>query len=116
MNILSGNSDFFGLDIGTTAVRIVQLRGPHKALVNYGYVPVDSKVALSDSKADQQKLSQLIRQLVDKARVATKNVAVGIPSTRVFTTVVDTDRLPKDELSKAIGYQADSLIPTPIIE
>jgi type IV pilus assembly protein PilM len=118
MSILSGVSNFFGLDIGTTAVRLVELSGsgPVKTLVKYAYTPVDSKVSLSDSKADQQKLAQIIRDLVAQARVSTKNVAVGIPSSRVFTTVVDFERLSPAELGKSIRLQADSLIPTPLAE
>lgn len=111
-------SDFFGLDIGSTAVRLVELRGTtdSKALVKYAYVPLDSTISLSDSRADQQKLAQVIKQLIDSAHVNTRNAAVGIPSNRVFTTVADVDRLPAHELAKAIHYQADSLIPTPLAE
>ncbi len=114
----SGVSDFFGLDIGSTAVRLVQLRGAGlpKVLVKYAYVPLDSNISLSDSKSDQQKLAQTIAQLVSQAHVTTRNVAVGIPSSRVFTTVADVDRLPGNEMAKAIRYQADSLIPTPLAE
>jgi type IV pilus assembly protein PilM len=116
--VLGGTTSFFGLDIGTTAIRLVELRGGSspKALVKYAYIPVDSKLALSDSKADQLKLAKVISQLVGEARPTTKNVAVGIPSSRVFTTVADVDRLPANELAKAINYQADSLIPTPLTE
>jgi type IV pilus assembly protein PilM len=116
MSLLSGVSSFFGLDIGTTAVRLVELRGsgPAKTLVKYAYVPVDSKLVLSDSKGDQQKLAQIIKDLLGQAKMTTRNVAVGIPSQRVFTAVVDFDRLPPNELAKAIRYQADSLIPTPV--
>lgn len=118
MSILSGVGNFFGLDIGTTAVRLVELSGsgPVKTLTKYAYTPVDSKISLSDSKADQQKLAQIIRDLVAQARVSTKNVAVGIPSSRVFTTVVDFERLSPAELGKSIRLQADSLIPTPLTE
>lgn len=118
MSLLGVTNDFFGLDIGSTAVRLVELRGAGnaKALLKYAYVPLDSTLALSDSKADQQKLAQIIAQLVGQAHVTTKNVAVGIPSSRVFTTVADVDRLPSSELAKAIRYQADSLIPTPLAE
>jgi len=116
MSLLSGVSSFFGLDIGTTAIRVVQLRGngPVKSLVRYAYVPVDSKIVLSDSKTDQQHLAQVIKELIDQAHLSTRNVAVGVPSQRVFTAVVDFDRLPANELAKAIRYQADSLIPTPL--
>jgi type IV pilus assembly protein PilM len=116
--LLNTASDFFGLDIGTTAARLVQLRGTgaNKALIKYAYVPLDSKVALSDSKADQQKLAQTISQLVKQSGITTKQVTVGIPSNRVFTTVADVDRMSAGDLAKAIPYQADSLIPTPLEE
>lgn len=118
MSILSGVGNFFGLDIGTTAIRLVELSGSgaSKSLVKYAYTPVDSKISLSDSKADEQKLAQVVKDLLTQARVTTKNVAVGIPSSRVFTTVVDFERLAPSELGKAIHLQADTFIPTPIAE
>ncbi len=119
MNLfLSNVSDFFGLDIGTTAARIVQLHGSggQKALLKYAYIPLTGNIASSEAKADQQNLGQAIAQLVKQAGITTRNVAVGIPSSRVFTTVADVERLPGDELAKAIRYQADTLVPTPLAE
>lgn len=118
MSLLSGVSDFFGLDIGSDAIRLVQLRGsgPQKTLVKYGYVPIDTKTALSDAKSDQQKMATIISDLVSQSRVMTRNVAVNLPSLKVFTTVADIDKVPASELAKAIHFQADSLIPTPVDE
>ncbi len=107
-----------GLDIGTTAVRLVELHGSGKvkALGRYAFIPIDPKIALSDSKADHQKLAQAIQELLTEARITTRNVAVGLPSSRVFTTVIDIERLKEDEIEKTINYQADSIIPTPVAE
>jgi len=118
MGILTGVTDFFGLDIGATAVRVVELQGGGsvRGLARYGQVDVDSKVSQSDSAADQQKMVQYIRQAISEARITTHNVAVGVPSQKVFTAVVDFDRLSPADLAKTIRYQADSLIPTPLEE
>lgn len=118
MSLLSGVSEFFGLDIGTTAIRLVELHGTgkNKALVKYAYLPVDSKIAMSDAKADQLKLVDHVKELLAQAKVTTKNVAIGIPSQKVFTTIVDIDKLSPGEIAKTIMYQADSIIPTPIAE
>lgn len=118
MDILSGVSEFFGLDIGTSSIRVVQLRGtgPIKTLDRYGSAPVAGNIALSDSKPDQQKLAIAVAQLCRQAGITTKNVAVGVPSSRVFTTVVDMEKLSPAELAKTIRYQADSFIPTPLAE
>ena len=71
MNILSGVSDFFGLDIGTTALRAVQLRGsgPLKALDRYGQIPIQGTVAMSDSKADRDNVSKVIREFVKQVHI-----------------------------------------------
>jgi type IV pilus assembly protein PilM len=118
MSLLSGVSEFFGLDIGSTAIRLVELRGGStgKSLVKYGFMPIEPKIAMSDAKADQMKLAEAISKLVEKSRVTTRNVAVGIPSLKVFTTVADIEKVPSAELGKSIRYQADSLIPTPVAE
>lgn len=118
MSLLTGVSDFFGLDIGTSAIRLVELRGggPVKQLVRYGYVPIDIKLSMSDAKPDQQKVVQVVRDLLVQARVVSKNVVVGIPSQRVFTTVIDVDRMEPKELEQSIKLQSDSIIPTPVAE
>lgn len=119
MSLLSGVNEFFGLDIGTSSIRVVQLtnnpRGPRQ-LMRYAMLPVDGKIAQSDSKADQLRIAEKLKEVIAQAQITTKNVAVGIPSARVFTTVVDIDRLSPDELAKSIRFQADSLIPTPVDE
>lgn len=116
-SLFNVSGDFFGLDIGTTAIRLVELRGSGtKSLVKYAYVPIEDKLSQSDSKADQQKVAKIVQQLVKQSGVATNNVAVGIPSSKVFTTVADIDNLGTNDLAKAIPLQADSLIPTPLAE
>jgi type IV pilus assembly protein PilM len=118
MRSLSGQTDFFGLDLGVSAVRVVELKGsgPQRQLVRYGHIPFEGTVALSDAAADKSKVAGIINQLVKQAGVSTRNVAVSIPSNRVFTAVVDMDRLSQEELGKTIRYQADSFIPTPLAE
>jgi len=118
MSVLSGVTEFFGLDIGTSAIRLVELHGTgkSKSLVKYAFVPLDSTISMSESEADRQKLAQLIKGLIEQSGVTPKNVAVGLPSQRVFTTVVDIEKLSDNEIAKTIQYQADSLIPTPVAE
>jgi type IV pilus assembly protein PilM len=118
MDILSGVSEFFGLDIGTSSIRAVELRGGGtiKTLDRYGSAPVVGNISVSDAKPDQQKLALSIVQLCKQAGITTKNVAVGVPSNRVFTTVIDMEKLSQAELAKTIRYQADSFIPTPLAE
>jgi type IV pilus assembly protein PilM len=117
MGILTNTTDFFGLDIGTSAIRVVQMKGGKtKTLARYGSLDIDPKISKSDSNADSQKLAEAIKQLISQAKISTNNVAVGLPSQRVFMTVVDIERLSEKELDSTIRLQADSLIPTPLDE
>lgn len=118
MSILSGVSDFFGLDMGSTAFRAVQLKGagPVKALDRYGQLELDFKTTMSEAKIDKQRVIDSIGQLIKQTGISTKNVAVNMPSQRVFTTVIDMDRMTPADLAKTIRYQADSIIPTPLSE
>ena len=118
MNILSGTSDFFGLDMGISAVRAVQLKGtgPVKILDRYGHTPFAGTMALSDSKTDRQQVAQVVANLIKQVGITTKNVAVNLPSNHVFTTVIDIDKMAPEELDKTIRYQAESFIPTPLAQ
>jgi type IV pilus assembly protein PilM len=118
MGLIRGVGDFFGLDIGTSALRLVQLKGTgeQRSLTTYGQLAVEGNISQSDAEADRQKLSEAIRQLMASARVTTNNVAVGLPSNKVFTTLVDIDKLSDTDIAQTIKLQADSLVPTPLAE
>jgi type IV pilus assembly protein PilM len=117
MGMLSNTTEFFALDIGTSAIRVVQMKGSKiKTLARYGSLDIDPKISKSDSNADLQKLAQAVKQVIAESKISTSNVAVGIPSQRTFMTVVDIERLSAKELDQSIRLQADSLIPTPLDE
>jgi type IV pilus assembly protein PilM len=118
MRSLSGQIDFFGLDLGVTAVRVVELKGntDTRSLDRYGWVDFAGSEALSDAEVDKNKVMNTISQVLHDTGISTKNVAVNVPSNHVFTTVVEMDKLSMDELAQTIRYQADSFIPTPLAE
>lgn len=118
MKLLDSSMDFFGLDMGTTAMRAVQLKGsgPVKTLRAYGQVAADGQSFASDSNLDRAKMVPIIKQLLKQSGITSKNVAVNLPSDRVFTAVIDMDKMAPEELDKTMRYQADALIPTPLAE
>lgn len=117
MKLFKGVGDFFGLDIGTNSVRVVQLsqRGgvsnPGYNLKAFGYVSIDPQTSLGDSETSRQKLAAAIMTAIGQSGIKTKNVALGIPSSKTFTTVVDMPAQSQLELSKTIKYQIDQYVP-----
>jgi type IV pilus assembly protein PilM len=116
MKLFSSVGDFFALDIGTTAVRVVELRqtGDVWSLAKYGSAPVDIKIAASDSADDQRRLGEVITNLITQTGITSHNVVVGMPSNKTFATVVDLPDLPPQELAATIKYQAEQFIPMAI--
>ncbi len=103
--------DVFALDIGSTAIRVVQLKGGNHSLVKYGSIPIDVKVALSDAPIDHKKVRDSIAQLVKSTGISTRNVVVGLPANKTFVTIVDLPKMTMQELQSTIKYQADQYIP-----
>lgn len=118
MKLFETVGDFFALDIGTTAVRALELKGGSGSwsLVRYGSAPVDMKVATSDSPEDRKRLGEAITSLLSQAGITTKNVVVGIPSSKTFVTIVDLPDMPHAELANTIKYQAEQYIPMSLEE
>jgi type IV pilus assembly protein PilM len=119
MSLLKGLGDFFALDIGTNAVRVVQLSsaGPNNwNLQHYGYAPVDEKITSGNSVEGMRRLGEVIMTAVGQSGIKEKNVAIGLPSSKTFTTVVDIPTMGEAELKNTIKYQVDQYIPMAIDE
>ena len=119
MAIIKGVGDFFGLDIGATAIRVVQLSpaGSGKwSLKHYGYAPIDAKLGLADSAEARHRLGEVIMTVVGQSGIKTKNVAIGLSASKTFVTVVDMPTASEAELKSTIKYQIDQYIPMPLDE
>ena len=115
MAIIKGMGDFFALDIGTNAIRVVQLGASGQpgtwTLQHFGYVPVDSRLTAADSTESRKKLGEVILTAVGQSGIRTKDVVIGLPSQKTFTTVIDIPNMPEAELKNSIKYQIDQYIP-----
>ena len=117
MNLLHGVGDFFSLDIGTNSMRIIQLAGDEKTgwtLLRYAYVPISQQLTTDTSELGRKHLSEAIMGAVEQAGIKTKSVAVGLPASKTFTSIVEVDTLPEKELAKVFKYQIDKYVPMPM--
>lgn len=113
MQFVKGLGSFFALDIGTNAIRVVQLgkSGTGWALEHYAYVPIDQRTSSADSGEAKRKLGESILTAVGQSGARTRNVVVGLPSNKTFTTVIDVPESSEAELKATMKYQADQYIP-----
>lgn len=116
---IHGVGDFFALDIGTNAVRVVQLSsagGDNWNLTHFGYAPLDDKITSASSPEAIRKLGEVIMTAVGQSGIKTKNVIIGLPSNKTFTTVIEVPIMPENELRNTIKYQVDQYIPMAVNE
>jgi type IV pilus assembly protein PilM len=112
LNKVVGN--FFALDIGTTAIRVVELAhsGQGWILKQYGVQPIDIRLSESTAEKDQHALGEAISNAIAQAGIHTKEVAIGIPSQKTFAAVVEIPNVAnKAELNASIKYQAENYTP-----
>lgn len=113
MKMIKGLGNFFGLDIGTNAVRVVELSGGPDSwrLEHYAYVPVDSKTTASDSPEARRRLGEAIITAVGQSGIKVRDVAIGLPSSKTFNTIADIPNGSDAELRATMKYQVDQYIP-----
>lgn len=116
MSLFTEEENFFGLDLGASSIKLAQLKQMHgkPSLLTYGDMELPPNLLASDSPVDQDKLAQMIRQLVEDARVSTKNVVAALPSNFSYAAVITMPKLNHEELVNAVRFQADKYIPMAI--
>lgn len=111
--------NFFGIDIGSYKIKIVQLQpaGQNKYhLIAVGSAPSTPKGLMSESEADLNNLALKIKTLYQELKLNTNNVACALPEDKVFTRVVTYPKMSDDELNSALRYEAEEYIPFPVDE
>jgi len=118
LNIIRENTDCFGLDVGTSSIKAVQLKKSFGKfeLVSFGSASLEENVSQSDSDVDKKRVAEEIKKLVHSMHLVTKNVIMSLPGSTVFTTVINIPKMPMAELKKAVSYQAEQNIPLKISE
>lgn len=111
--MLRGDSHLIGLDIGTSGIRVVEVKGDKASpkLVTYGARALDTKILQSDAPVDQQQVMEATKQLLAKSRVSGKNVVGGLPTSKVFASLITLPKMSEAELAKAVAYQAEQYVP-----
>ncbi len=113
----SSKKSVLGIDIGTTSIKIVQLthsNGKH-VLDTYGIVNVAFDID-ERQETNIQKTVSILKTLLDKSGVTTRKVMASLPTSVVFTTVIDLPKMRDDELQNAVEFEAKKYVPLPLEE
>jgi len=114
MSVYTNN--FFGLDIGFTGIRLVQLyrRKNSFDLIAAGSLPNNIDLYTTDDPQKRAKLIATIQQLVRETAVKTHFVALALPERQVHTHFLEFPLMPSEKIEQTIRWEAESLIPIPL--
>ncbi len=109
---------FLGVDIGTSAIKIVELADQNKqpALVTYGVAEVQTDMIKSNSAVNQEKTARILAELVRKSRVTTTNCVAALPTFAVFNSIISLPKMSRKDLAAAVRWEAKKFIPLPLEE
>lgn len=123
---LFGRGSYLGVDIGTTSIKLVEmskdgLAGTRPTLKNYGILEtyghlerVNDAIQTSNLKMIEETTAELLKILLHNTQIKSKKTIASIPAFSAFTTLLDIPLMPRDDLAKAIYYQARQYIPLPL--
>ncbi|TGU70655.1 type IV pilus assembly protein PilM [Geomonas terrae] len=111
--LFSKKKDIVGVDIGSSAVKLVQLR-PAKGgyhLVKIGILPLPAEAIVDNTLMDSSSIVETVRQLLTTLGVKAKEAACSISGNSVIIRKISLPVMPVEELEDQIHWEAEQYIP-----
>jgi len=118
----------FGLDIGHSSVKVMQLdmgadkpmvKGHKPTVIGYGFTTFDKSAQQDGVIVQPEIIAKAAFNLFDQQLVGditTRRVALAIPAYRTFTRSLQLPKLQSSELQEAVELEAEQYIPMPLEE
>lgn len=116
-----GNSNVLGIDIGTSSIKVVELKknGSNLALQTYGEIalgPYDNKSVGEVTSLDADKIATALKEILEKIHVTTHHAVLSIPSSASLLFLLDLPESSQKNLEEIIPNEARKFIPVPLTE
>jgi len=116
---------YFGVDIGTTSIKVVEMKQGEKRpqVINYGLLESSGYLAranqalqTSSLKIFESDVVELLKTVVHEMGGTTTDAIASLPPFSSFMTLLDFPQMDAKETEKAMQYQAKQYIPLPLSE
>lgn len=101
------------LDIGSTFIKLVQLKGANRnyQLVKFGMVPLPAEVIVEGAVMDAGRVVEAIKELLTAQKVSTKEAVISVSGSSVIIKRVSVADMTDEELAESIKWEAEQYIP-----
>jgi len=121
-NSNKGKDESLGIDIGSSAIKVVQLKKKNgkAVLETYGVIslgPYGNTEVGTVTNLPTEVLSQALIDVMKESNVTTKSAVIAIPSlSSLIFTLSLPNNIPENQLAKIIPIEARKYIPVPVSE
>jgi type IV pilus assembly protein PilM len=111
--LFSRQKKLFGLDIGSSAVKAVELRSSKKGVevVHAGWEPLASDTVVDGAIMDALSVAESINRVLTGQKIKTKNVATSVSGHSVIVKKISLPPMSREELDESIQWEAEQHIP-----
>ena len=120
MAFLSKTRNLVGLDIGSSAVKLVELKEPKKGqgfeLVRCGYEPLSAEAIVDGAIMDAGLVAETIKKVFADSRTKNTDVATSLSGHSVIIKRISMQEMDEEQLAESITWEAEQYIPFDIEE
>lgn len=111
MGLFFSNKSYLGVDIGSSGVKIVELKNQagRARLLTYGF----SENFDDLDQASPEKIAGIISKICAEAGVISRQAVSALPTFSVFSSIINLSGVSKKDLPSAINWEAKKVIPLP---
>lgn len=115
---LSSSKAFLGVDIGTSGIKIVELKkeGKRAKLLSYGFSECEDAETSPNWMNDNDEIAKIINDIHKRAGMSSRKAVSALPAFSVFTSVLTLTNIDKKDIPSAINWEAKKVIPLPLEE
>lgn len=113
------NNMALGIDIGTSAVKIVQLKKNPSGmpeLVNYGYMPLPPDAMADGAVSDAMAVAEVIKEVIKSRKIKTNRIFASVSGQNVIMRFTKLPVMSDEELGATVRIEAEQYVPYSIEE
>jgi type IV pilus assembly protein PilM len=116
VGLFGKTKELVGLDIGSSAIKLVEVRAGGKAgaeyqLVNIGLEPLPPEAIVDGAIMDSGAVIDAIQRLFSTLKVKTAEVATSVSGNAVIVKKISLPQMSPEELAESIHWEAEQYIP-----
>src|SRR5438270_7752070 len=109
MGLFSKSKGVIGLDIGSSAIKVVELAESKKgySLVNFGMVPLPPEAIVDGALMNATVIAEAISELINSHKIKTRDVASAVSGHSVIIKKISLPSMTDEELEESIQWEAE---------